>query len=43
MNEGDLAEDFELTDQAGAAVSLSGLLAAGPLALFFFPKAMTPG
>lgn len=43
VNEGDLVEEFELADQNGAIVSLSELLAVGPLVLFFFPKAMTPG
>ena len=43
MNEGDLVDDFELLDQDGPAVSLDGLVQAGPLVLFFYPKAMTPG
>lgn len=43
MREGDLVSDFELPDQDGELRSLSGLLAAGPLVLFFYPAAMTPG
>jgi len=43
MNEGDIVDDFELLDQNGDAVSLSTLVEAGPLVLFFYPKAMTPG
>lgn len=43
MREGDLVSDFELPDQNGELRSLSGLLADGPLVLFFYPAAMTPG
>jgi peroxiredoxin Q/BCP len=43
MQEGDLVSDFELPDQDGELRSLSGLLAAGPLVLFFYPAAMTVG
>jgi peroxiredoxin Q/BCP len=43
MNEGDVIDDFELLDQHGASVQLSSLVAEGPLVLFFYPKAMTPG
>lgn len=43
MKPGDLAPDFELPDQTGATRSLSGLLADGPLVLFFYPAAMTKG
>ena len=43
MNKGDLVEDFELTDQHGARRTLTNLLEEGPLVLFFYPKAMTPG
>ncbi|MFF9500058.1 peroxiredoxin [Streptomyces sp. NPDC014656] len=43
MNVGDLVEDFTLPDETGAARSLSGLLAEGPVVLFFYPAAMTPG
>lgn len=40
---GDLVPDFELPDQTGTKRSLSGLLADGPVVLFFYPAAMTPG
>jgi peroxiredoxin Q/BCP len=43
MREGDEVPDFELPDQTGAARSLSGLLADGPVVLFFYPAAMTSG
>ena len=43
MNEGDIVDDFELPDQNGAAVRLSDLVEAGPVVVFFYPKAMTPG
>jgi peroxiredoxin Q/BCP len=43
MREGDLVPDFELPDQTGTKLSLSGLLADGPVVLFFYPAAMTPG
>ena len=43
MNEGDLVDDFELPDQDGTQVRLSRLLEDGPLVLYFYPKAMTPG
>jgi peroxiredoxin Q/BCP len=43
MNRGDRVADFELPDQTGAMRTLSGLLAEGPLVLFFYPAAMTPG
>ncbi len=43
MNEGDLVDDFELLDQDGALISLASLVDEGPLVLFFYPKAMTPG
>ena len=43
MNEGDLIDDFTLLDQHGASVSLSDLVEAGPVVVFFYPKAMTPG
>jgi len=43
MKEGDIVDDFTLVDQSGASVSLSGLVEAGPLVVFFYPKAMTPG
>jgi thioredoxin-dependent peroxiredoxin len=40
---GDVAPDFDLQDETGAARSLSGLLADGPVVLFFYPAAMTRG
>jgi peroxiredoxin Q/BCP len=43
MNQGDLAPDFELPDDEGTPRTLSGLLADGPVVLFFYPAAMTPG
>lgn len=43
MREQERVADFTAVDQAGNSVSLTGLLANGPLVLFFYPKAMTPG
>jgi thioredoxin-dependent peroxiredoxin len=43
MREGDVVPDFELSDQHGVVQSLSGLLTKGPVVLFFYPAAMTPG
>ena len=43
MHTGDLAPDFTLTDQDGTERTLSGLLADGPVVLFFYPAAMTTG
>ena len=43
LEEGDLVHDFELLDQNGTAVALSDLVESGPVVLFFYPKAMTPG
>ena len=43
MKTGDRVPDFELPDQTGAVRSLSNLLADGPIVLFFYPAAMTPG
>ena len=40
---GDVVDDFELPDQTGTKRSLSELLANGPVVLFFYPAAMTPG
>jgi peroxiredoxin Q/BCP len=39
----DLVPDFELPDQDGTPRTLAGLLADGPVVLFFYPMAMTPG
>ena len=43
MKTGDKAPDFELPDQTGTPRKLSDYLAAGPVVLFFYPAAMTPG
>ena len=40
---GDRAPEFTLSDTEGHEVTLSGALARGPVVLFFFPKAFTPG
>jgi thioredoxin-dependent peroxiredoxin len=40
---GDIVEDFELPDQTGTTRTLSGLLADGPVVLFFYPAALTYG
>lgn len=43
MKIGDTVADFELPDQTGSLRKLSDLLANGPVVLFFYPAAMTPG
>lgn len=43
IKRGDRVADFELPDQTGTARSLTSLLAGGPVVLFFYPAAMTPG
>ncbi len=43
MRTGDVVADFEAPDQHGSILALSSLLEAGPVVLFFYPKAMTPG
>ncbi|UUO00273.1 peroxiredoxin [Mycolicibacterium novocastrense] len=43
MKKGDRVAEFELPDQTGGVRSLSELLANGPIVLFFYPAAMTPG
>ncbi len=43
MKTGDSVADFELPDQTGAPRKLSALLGDGPVVLFFYPAAMTPG
>ncbi|MEV0681487.1 peroxiredoxin [Actinosynnema sp. NPDC050436] len=43
MKPGDTAPEFTLPDQGGAPRTLSGLLADGPVVLFFYPAAMTGG
>ncbi|MFI1168208.1 peroxiredoxin [Streptomyces sp. NPDC020801] len=40
---GDKVEDFTLPDETGTDRTLSGLLADGPVVLFFYPAALTPG
>jgi len=43
MLAGDLAPDFTLLDQDGVERTLSDMLLQGPIALFFYPAAMTAG
>ena len=43
MKRGDQVAEFELPDQTGTVRSLTELLAGGPIVLFFYPAAMTPG
>jgi peroxiredoxin len=43
MKVGDVVEDFTLPDEQGTPRSLSGLLADGPVVLFFYPQALSPG
>ena len=43
MKRGDRVSEFELRDQSGAVRSLTSLLAGGPIVLFFYPAAMSPG
>jgi len=43
VTKGDRVADFELPDQTGTVRSLTKLLADGPVVLFFYPAAMTPG
>ncbi|MCV7171344.1 peroxiredoxin [Mycobacterium manitobense] len=43
MKRGDQVTEFELPDQTGTVRSLTSLLADGPVVLFFYPAAMTPG
>ncbi|MCS0604792.1 peroxiredoxin [Streptomyces sp. LP11] len=40
---GDLVEDFALPDETGIERRLSDLLADGPVVLFFYPAALSPG
>jgi peroxiredoxin Q/BCP len=40
---GDVVPDFELPDQTGTPRKLSEFLAHGPVVLYFYPAAMTPG
>ncbi|WP_406864879.1 peroxiredoxin [Streptomyces sp. HUAS MG47] len=43
MKIGDVVEDFSLPDETGTVRTLSELLQDGPVVLFFYPAAMTPG
>ena len=43
MKQGDTVPDFEALDQGGEKVTLGSLIENGPLVLYFYPKAMTPG
>ncbi|MEN3224598.1 peroxiredoxin [Mycobacterium vulneris] len=43
LKTGDTVAEFELPDQTGTIRSLTSLLTEGPVVLFFYPAAMTPG
>ncbi len=43
MRKGAVVEDFEAVDQLGCSRRLFDLLDVGPVVLFFYPKALTPG
>ena len=43
MKRGDLVDEFELPDQSGTKRKFSDLLTDGPVVLFFYPAAGTPG
>jgi peroxiredoxin Q/BCP len=43
MKRGDRVAEFELPDETGTVRSVTELLANGPIALFFYPAAMTTG
>jgi peroxiredoxin Q/BCP len=43
LSPGERAPDFEAPIQSGHHVALKDLLGRGPMVLFFYPKAMTPG
>jgi len=43
LTEGSPAPDFELLDQDGSPTRLSTLLKDGPVVMFFYPAAETPG
>jgi thioredoxin-dependent peroxiredoxin len=43
MHVGDVVEDFSALDQSGATVRLTDLLESGPVVLYFYIKAKTPG
>jgi peroxiredoxin Q/BCP len=43
MKPGEKAPNFELLDETGTPRKLGDFLATGPVVLFFYPAAMTPG
>jgi len=43
IKQGERVAEFELPDQTGTMRRLTELLADGPVVLFFYPAAMTPG
>jgi thioredoxin-dependent peroxiredoxin len=43
MKRGDVVEEFVLPDQTGTDRKFSDFLTQGPVVLFFYPAAMTPG
>ena len=43
LQTGATVDDFELKDQQGHPIRLSQLLESGPLVLYFYIKAKTPG
>ncbi|GHF53701.1 peroxiredoxin [Streptomyces griseosporeus] len=43
LKPGDRVEDFALPDETGTPRKLSEFLADGPVVLFFYPAALTPG
>jgi peroxiredoxin Q/BCP len=43
MKRGDVVEEFVLPDQTGTHRNFSDFLTQGPVVLFFYPAAMTPG
>ena len=43
MQPGDVVPDFELSDDQGNQRSLTELLSHGPVVLFFYPAALSPG
>ena len=43
MKQNDVAYDFTLVDQDGTERTLSKMLVDGPVVLFFYPAAMSPG
>ena len=42
LKKGDQAPEFELEDDQGNKVTLSGLLSDGPIILYFYPADFTP-